>query len=114
MASKSKDPTTFIEGAGPGIACLAASSPENTPTILAAQASLDASLDAIECALRGVVVHALRKRAAAQRQRATDGTLPADAHSCAVTLRSPEAALAARLAVGLQAIADELEAEGAR
>ena len=110
MASKSKDPTTFIEGAGPGIACLAASSPENTPTILAAQASLDA----IECALRGVVVHALRKRAAAQRQRATDGTLPADAHSCAVTLRSPEAALAARLAVGLQAIADELEAEGAR
>jgi hypothetical protein len=67
--------------------------------------------DAIERAMCAGAVCALRRRAAEQRQRATDGTLPADAHSCAVTLRSPEAALALRLAAGLESIATDIEAE---
>jgi hypothetical protein len=59
-------------------------------------------------------VQALRKRAAAQRQRAADGTLPAGAHAPGLMFRSPEAALAARLAAGLESIASEIEAEGVR
>lgn len=110
MPSKSEDPAAVIDGGGPGIACLAASGPENSPSIVTAQASLDA----IERAIGTGAVHALHKRAAAQRQRAADGTATIDAHSCDVTLRSPEAALALRLAADLAAIADEIEAEDAR
>lgn len=111
MASKSKDPATVNDGAGPGFACLAASSSENTPSIVAAQATAP---DAFETALRSVTAHALRKRAAAQRQRAEAGTATIDAHECAVKVRSPEAALALRLAAGIESIASEIEAEGVR
>ena len=105
-----RDPATVVNGAGPGIACLAASSSENRPSILAAQASAH---DPIEIAMRASAAQALRKRAAVQRQRAEAGTATIDAHACSVTLRSPEAALAERLAAGLAAVADEIEAESA-
>ena len=70
--------------------------------------------DPIETAIRGATVRAIRKRAAVQPGKAVEGTLPAGEHAPDLMLRSPEAALALRLAVGLEAIAGELEAEGAQ
>jgi hypothetical protein len=69
------------------------------------------TLDAIETAIRGGVEHALRKRAAVQRQRAADGTTPAGVHAPDLMLRSPEAALAQHLAADLESIAAEIEAD---
>jgi len=68
------------------------------------------TLDAIETAIRGGAVQALRKRAAMQRQRASNGTMPAGEHAPGLMLRSPEAALALCLAAGLESIAAEIEA----
>jgi len=67
--------------------------------------------DSIETAIRGATVRAIRKRAAVQLGKAVEGTLPAGEHAPNLMIRSPEAALALRLATGLAAIADELEAE---
>jgi hypothetical protein len=67
--------------------------------------------DPIETALRSATVRAIRKRAAAQRQRAVDGTVAAGEQFPGVMIRSRQAATAAALATGLAAIADELEAE---
>jgi hypothetical protein len=72
-----------------------------------------AAPDPIETAMRAGAVHALRKRAAAQRQRAADGSFPAGEHFPGVAIRSPEAALALRLAAGLESIAAAIEAESA-
>ena len=72
------------------------------------------TLDAIETAIRGGAVQALRNRAAAQRQRVAGGTTPAGEHAPGLMLRSPEAALALRLASGLESLAAEIEAEGVR
>ncbi len=68
--------------------------------------------DPIETAIRSAAVRAIRKRAAVQLGKAVEGTLPAGEHAPDLMLRSPEAALALRLAIGLAAIAVEIE-EGA-
>ena len=69
------------------------------------------TLDAIETAIHSGAVQALRKRAAMQRQRASNGTMPAGEHAPGLMLRSPEAALALCLAAGLESIAAEIEAD---
>ncbi len=68
--------------------------------------------DAIERAVRTGAVQAIRRRAAERRRQAADGTLPAGDQFPGVMIRSRQAATAAALAIGLAAIADELE-EGA-
>ena len=67
--------------------------------------------DAIERAVRTGAVQAIRRRAAERRRQAADGTLPAGDQFPGVMIRSRQAATAAALAVGLVAIADEIEAE---
>ena len=70
--------------------------------------------DLIETAIRTAAVHALRKRAAAQLRKAVDGSAAAGEHFPGALIRSPEAALALRLAEGLEGAAAEIEAEGVR
>jgi hypothetical protein len=68
----------------------------------------------IELALRAGAAKALKARAAIQRLRATDGTSSAGEQFPDVTIRTGEAAVAARLAATLEQIADEIESEAAR
>jgi hypothetical protein len=68
----------------------------------------------IELAVRAGAAKALKARAAIQRLRATDGTSSAGEQFPDVTIRTGEAAVAARLAATLEQIADEIEAEAAR
>jgi len=72
------------------------------------------TFDAIETAIHSGAAQALRKRAAVQRQQAANGTTPAGEHAPGLMLRSPEAALALCLAVGLESIAAEIEADTCR
>jgi hypothetical protein len=68
----------------------------------------------IELAVRAGAAKALKARAAIQRLRATDGTSSAGEQFPDVTIRTGEAAVAARLAATLEQIADEIESEAAR
>jgi len=88
--------------------------PLKAKTISLAQNSAFASqsqLADIEEAVRAGALWALRKRAAVQRAKAADGTVSAGERFPGIMLRSPEAAVAASLAAGLDAAADELERE---
>ena len=67
------------------------------------------SNDAIEVAIRAGTARALRKRAAAQRAIAAEGTALLGDRFPGAVLRTPEAALANNLAAGLERIADDLE-----
>jgi hypothetical protein len=69
--------------------------------------------DALEVAICAGVVHALRRRAAAQRGKAAAGIIPAGEHFPGILIRSPEGALALCLAAGLERIAEDLESRGA-
>jgi hypothetical protein len=64
--------------------------------------------DALETAISAALGAAVRRRAAAQRQKAADGTSAVGDKFPQIVARSPEAALAGRLAVDLDAIADEI------
>jgi hypothetical protein len=68
----------------------------------------------IELAICAGATRALRARAAVQRRKAADGTSSAGEQFPDVTIRTGEAAVAARLAATLEQIADEIEAEAAR
>ncbi len=70
--------------------------------------------DPIETALRSATVRAIRRRAAERRRQAADGTLPAGDQFPGVMIRSRQAATAAALAVGLEAIAADIEAEASQ
>jgi hypothetical protein len=71
----------------------------------------DPADDELDAAVaRGALV-ALRKRAAAQRAKATEGTIAAGDHSPNVAIRSPEAATALAIADSLDAVADEMARE---
>jgi hypothetical protein len=70
--------------------------------------------DPIETAIRGATVRAIRKRAAVQLGKAVEGTLPAGDQFPGVMIRSRQAATAAALAVGLEAIAADIEAEASQ
>ena len=70
--------------------------------------------ETLETAIRSAAVRAVRKRAEAQLEKAKGGSFPAGDQFPGVMIRSRQAATAAALATGLAAIADELEAEGAR
>jgi hypothetical protein len=108
MPANTEEPATVIDGAGPGIACLAASNPENTRELQVGQQAL------IEAAIHDGVLRALVKRAEMQRRRATAATSAAGEQFPGVLLRSPEAALASRLAADWEAIADDLETAAQR
>jgi hypothetical protein len=69
--------------------------------------------DSLESAIRAGAARALRDRAAAQRSKAVEGTIPLGDDFPGIVIRSPEAALADSLADGLERIASDLESEGA-
>jgi hypothetical protein len=108
MNQETEEPAAADNGAGPGIACLAASRPENRLPLRSGQQAL------IEAAIHDGVLRALVKRAEMQRRRATAATSAAGEQFPGVLLRSPEAALASRLAADWEAIADDLETAAQR
>lgn len=65
--------------------------------------------DTIEAAIIAGAARVLRRRAAIQRQRAADGTVPAGENFPGVMIRSGEAVIADRLANEFTRIAEELE-----
>jgi hypothetical protein len=67
-----------------------------------------ASQDSTAALIVAGAVAALRKRVAAQRKIADDGSSVIDGHGSAIIVCSPESALAARVADDLDAIADEI------
>jgi len=69
-----------------------------------------APADALEDAITARVAAALRRRGAVQRQRAADGTSSPGESFPHIEIRSPEAALALKLAADFDAIAVEIEA----
>jgi hypothetical protein len=72
----------------------------------------DPCIQATEAAIVAGAVSALRKRATAQAAIASGGTAAAGDGFLNVTIRTGNATIAGRLAVGLARLADELEAEG--
>jgi hypothetical protein len=71
------------------------------------------STDVLEVAIRAGVSRALRKRVAVQRGKAAAGIIPAGEHFPGIVIRSPEGALANKLADGIEQIAESLESGGA-
>jgi hypothetical protein len=69
------------------------------------------ALDSIELGILAGAVRALRTRADRQREKAAGGIAAAGDQFPGVTVRSPEAAMAANLADAFERIAAELEAK---
>ena len=70
-------------------------------------------LSEIELAVRSGAARALRTRAAVQRQRASDGIAAVGDKFPGLVIRSPEAAMAEKLADAFERLATEIESEGA-
>ena len=66
-------------------------------------------VDPIEVAIRAGAASALRNRVAVQRRKAAEGIFPIEGQSAGTVIRSPEAALADKLADGFERIADDLD-----